>query len=189
VANGRKRKTTIFCLDGENGNIHAEGELETHIYYFYKNLFRKEQRGRRRLYDNTWSDQHRVVPTDNSLITRPFSWEEIDGVIKELNSTALDPDGFIVIFLKKCWGTIKFEVKAILDYFYLGKRELGRIKSGVLSLIPKVKGTTSLKQFKPCAIFNMILRAVTKVFCFKTGSCCSLYYQSLSNFLQGEENL
>ena len=40
---------------------------------------------------------------------------------------------------------------------------MGRINFGVLTLVSKVKGATNIKQFRPIAVLNVILRTVTKV--------------------------
>jgi hypothetical protein len=78
-------------------------------------------------------------------------------------NTAPGPDGFPVMFFKKCWGVLKFQIKAIMDDLWAGRGDLGRINYGILSLIPKVKGALNLKQFWPIAVLNVILRVVTKI--------------------------
>jgi hypothetical protein len=56
-----------------------------------------------RLADNIWEDLQKVSVEDNMWLTKPFTLEEIEGVIKEMKTnTAPGPDGFPVMFFKKC---------------------------------------------------------------------------------------
>jgi hypothetical protein len=164
-ANGRRRKCAIFSLMGDDGEVFEGAQLHDHIYSFYKKLFSRDQGGGLRLQESIWSGDQVVSPEDNLLLTRPFSMEGICGVISEMKlNTAPGPDGFPVLFFKKCWGLLKFLVKGILDDLLHETGSIGRINYGVLSLIPKVQGATSLKQYRPIAVLNVIFRAVTKVF-------------------------
>jgi hypothetical protein len=72
-------------------------------------------------------------------------------------NTAPGPDGFSVMLFKKCWVVIKHQVKGILDDLRAGGGNLGRINYGVMSLIPKFKGASDIRQFRPIAVLNVIL--------------------------------
>jgi hypothetical protein len=63
-ANGRRRKCSIFSLEGEHGAVYEGDALQKHIYDFYKKLFHKEQRGGVGLQCDVWSESQRVSAED-----------------------------------------------------------------------------------------------------------------------------
>jgi hypothetical protein len=52
----------------------------------------------------------------------------------------------------------------LLNDFTLGRVDIARMNYGIISLIPKVKGTDSIKQFHPIALINVIFKFVAKAF-------------------------
>jgi hypothetical protein len=50
----------------------------------------------------------------------------------------------------------------ILNGFALGTLDISRLNFGILSLIPKVLGAKSIKQFRPIALINVIFKFVSK---------------------------
>jgi hypothetical protein len=60
VANGRKRKRTIFSLDFEAGEISDPKALREHVECYYKHLFGREDRGKTSL-------QEDISESENSL--------------------------------------------------------------------------------------------------------------------------
>jgi hypothetical protein len=81
-----------------------------------------------------------------------FSAQELDEVLALTKTDmALEPDGFPVIFFKSCWSWLKPLLLKILNEFALGRLDIARLNFGVLSLIPKVPGADSIKQFRPIA--------------------------------------
>lgn len=107
VANGRKRKTTIRSLEGEEGPIENADELKEHIYGFYKKLFGMELPPKFCLSHNMWEGRGRLSSEDNIELTKPFSMEEIEGALREMKTnTAPGPDGFSVSFYKEFWPQV-----------------------------------------------------------------------------------
>ena len=47
--------------------------------------------------------------------------------------------------------------------FVSGRGKIGRLNYGVLTLVPKVKGATCIKQFRPIAVLNVSLRIISKI--------------------------
>jgi hypothetical protein len=52
----------------------------------------------------------------------------------------------------------------ILNDFALGRVDIARLNYGILSLIPKVKGADTVKQYMPIALINVILKFVAKAY-------------------------
>ena len=59
------------------------------------------------------------------FLTRPFSLDELDLVIKDMKSnTAPGPNGYSVEFFKAFWPLIREDVKEMLDNLRNGQLEL-----------------------------------------------------------------
>ena len=104
-------------------------------------------------------------------MTRPFSLEELDVVIKEMkNNTALGPDGFLIEIFKAFWYMIRGDIKEMLERLYNGQLELCRLNYGVIILLPKVKSANSVKQFRPICLLNVIYKIITKTLTVRLSS-------------------
>jgi hypothetical protein len=92
-----------------------------------------------------------------------FTAQELNEVLALTKTdTAPGPDGFPVIFFKSCWSWLKPLLLNILNEFALGRLDISRLNFGVLSLIPKVPGADSIKQFHPIALINVIFKFISK---------------------------
>jgi hypothetical protein len=109
-----------------------------------------------------------VSEVENENLLRSFSHEELDEVLKETKvDTAPGPDGFLVLFYKRCWPWIKTQVLQILNGFALGTVDIARLNFGILSLIPKVPGADNIKQYRPIALINVIFKIVAKAYAMR----------------------
>jgi hypothetical protein len=98
-----------------------------------------------------------VSSTENHELAISFTAQELDEVLAlTKTNTAPGPDGFLVIFFKAGWSWLKPLLITILNEFALGRLDISRLNFGVLSLIPKVSGADSIKQFHPIALINVI---------------------------------
>jgi hypothetical protein len=121
-----------------------------------------------RLQEGTWTQEQMVSEVENEILLRSFSQEELDEVLKETKvDTAPGPDGFPVLFYKRCWPWIKTQVLQILNGFALGTVDIARLNFGILSLIPKVPGADNIKQFCPIALINVIFKLVAKAYAMR----------------------
>jgi hypothetical protein len=167
-ANGRKRRCAILSLASDNGAVVDKDEIRELIYSFYINLMGSEEPRVLRLQEGTWSQEQKVSEVGNEFLLRSFSQEELDEVLKETKvDTAPGPDGFPVLFYKRCWSWIKTQVLQILNGFALGTVDIARLNFGILSLIPKVPGADNIKQFRPIALINVIFKLVAKAYAMR----------------------
>jgi len=65
---------------------------------------------------------------------------------------------------------IRGDIKEMLDRLYDGQLELCRLNYGVIILLPKVKPATSVKQFRPICLLNVIYKFVTKTLTVRLSS-------------------
>jgi hypothetical protein len=93
--------------------------------------------------------------------------EELDEVLLSMKTdSALGLDRLPVTFFKRFWGTLRTPILQLLDDFVLGRVDIAWLNFGVISLIPKVKGVDTIKQFRPIALINVIFKFVAKAYLF-----------------------
>lgn len=164
VANGRRRRKAITRLEHEGREITDREGIQNVICNYYKQLFGKQTEKKVTMGVNTWGRSGRLTEEDNMLLTRPFTEEEIkEAVFSMKENSAPGPDGFGVIFYKRCWGVIKGELIDMISDFYLERLDIGRLNYGVVTLIPKVQNAENVKQYRPICLLNVSFKIFTKL--------------------------
>lgn len=99
VANGRKRKNTIFSLESESGTITDPALLLQHATEFYKTLFGPALNLVIHVDPSLWDEVENVTPEDNDLLSQPFSKDEIHNALVSIDKNkAPGPDGLPIEF-------------------------------------------------------------------------------------------
>lgn len=161
IANGRKRKCLIRSLEDEGSIITEANELKAHITDYYKRLFGSEGQSKLKLHPDTWKDNLNINDEDNAELTKPFTMGELEVVVQEMKSgSAHGPDGFSAIFFKVFWNQVI--LLEILQDLREGSLDLFRLNYGILTLIPKVKGATNIRQYRPICLLNVVYKIITK---------------------------
>ena len=144
--------------------LEAPGEISSHIYSLYKELFTAAPRSGVSLSADFWPAGARVSEEENEALTLPFLPEEVGRAILGLKTnSAPGPDGLPVIFFQFFWENIKAVIMPMFQEFYIGTLVMSRLNFGVITLIPKVVGATDIHQFRPITVINVIQRIFTKV--------------------------
>jgi hypothetical protein len=95
-------------------------------------------------------------------------------------------DGLPVLFFKKFWGILKVPILQLLNDFTLGRMDIARLDYGIISLISKVKGADSIKEFRPIALINVIFKFVANAYTILLGPLAHrTIYRSQSAFIKG----
>lgn len=165
IANGRKRKCMIKSLEDKGVMILESEALQAHITGYYKSIFGSEPASTFKLHHDLWRDDMKVSLADNEALTKPFTMDELEVVVKGLrDGSAPGPDGFTALFFKIFWPELRTHILDMLHDLREGKLELFRLNYGILTLIPKVKGATSIKQYRPICLLNVVYKIITKNF-------------------------
>jgi hypothetical protein len=159
-ASGRKRKNKIIQLmEGEN-IIKGDENLLAHATEFYKSLFGQSERSSVGI---NFDFLDKVSEDENEDLTKPFSFEEIKGIVFSLaHNKSPVPDGFPGEFYQFFWDLIKVHVKKVFDDFVSGKLDIGRLNFGTITLLPKCEDAMVIQKFRPICLMNTSLKIVTK---------------------------
>lgn len=104
MANGRKRKCTIFSLESDHGEIRGESEIKDHVENYYKKLFGREETGNIRMRENMWSEEGRLSDAEAQELVRPFTMKELEEALKDMDPcSAPGADGLGVGFYLTFW--------------------------------------------------------------------------------------
>jgi len=91
-------------------------------------------------------DLTQFLQTSESVdeMSRPFSIEDIDSVIKQMAADkAPGPDGFNGVFLKSCSEIVKTDFYNLCFDFFNGYLDLQSINNSHITLIPKTNNPTN----------------------------------------------
>jgi hypothetical protein len=164
MANGRRRKCLILSLEDEGRELTSKEDLKSHIIEYYKSLFRADNLSTVHLSPQIWQSELCLNADQKEAITRPFSMEELDKVIREAKlNIAPGPDGLNIHFYRAFWPEIKNDLFEMLLMLYEGKLDLKRLNFGVISLIPKSSDPTNIRQFRPICVLNDCFKFLSKV--------------------------
>jgi hypothetical protein len=139
------------------------------------------------LANNLWDEGSMISEGENRELELTFTSEELDEVLLSMKpDSAPGPDGLPVLFFKKFWGTLKGVILWLLNDFALRRVDIARLNFGIISLIPKVKGADSIKQFRPIALINVIFKFIAKAYAIRLAPLAHRTIdQSQSAFIKG----
>ena len=104
-----------------------------------------------------------ITQEENTDICMIPTAEDIKRVIFEMqNLKAPGPDGLPPLFYKQYWPTVGHNVtKAVQNFFVEGKR-LKEINNTLIVLIPKILNPTSVNNFRPISLCNVVYKVISK---------------------------
>jgi hypothetical protein len=99
-------------------------------------------------------DQDAPIPTD-----------QVWAAIKEMSSDcAPGPDGFIGAFYKTAWPIIQQEFMDAIQAFTDGNtRNMGKLNSALVALLPKKVGANTLADFRPITMIYSFAKLISKI--------------------------
>ena len=111
-----------------------------------------------------WGDNERLDATDNLILTRPFSEEEVKTALFSMNSNrAPRPDNIPAEFYQHYWEIVKKDIMGLFLAFYEGRLDVHRLNYGIITLLPKISGANKIQQFRPIYLLRCPYKLITKV--------------------------
>ena len=191
VANGRHRKKIIHSLQQDKGTIEGHEQLKSYITNYYKNLFGAPEEGNFSMDESRTDDIPQVSDAENSLLTSPFSKEEVrKAVFLMKHNKALGSDGFPAEFYQNFWEVIKLDLLDLFGNLHVGQLELFRLNFGEIILLPKVNEAERIQQYRPICLLNVSFKIFTKVATIRLNSVAEhVVHPSQTAFMQGRHIL
>jgi mannosylglycoprotein endo-beta-mannosidase len=164
VANGRHRKKLIHSLVQDEGIIEGHEYLKSYITNYYKGLFGSPEEGNFSMDETRIDDIPQVSTKENSLLTAPYSEEEVKKVVFQMeHNKAPGPDGFPAKFYQNFWEVIKLDLLELFSALHSGQLELFCLNFGEIILLPKVNDAERIQQYRPIYLLNVSFKIFTKV--------------------------
>lgn len=182
----RMHSNGIKALKVNNEWVFGVNEIRGEVVDYFKRQVARSDWERPRLNGVNFAS---ISEEDNVFLVAPFSLEEIECVVKESDGNkSPGPDGFNFAFLKQFWYLIKHEVRIFFDQFH-GNEVLAKcLLSYFITLIPKVKSSSSLKEFRPISLLGCLYKILAKVLAGRLAKVMnSVISKYQSTFLKGRK--
>jgi len=89
---------------------------------------------------------------------------KIKNIVFNLNgNNALSLDGFRGVFYHSCWEIIGKDVCKAVQQFFKQNWVLSEMNNNVVSLIPKIQGAESIKDYRPIVVANFKFKIISKI--------------------------
>lgn len=97
-------------------------------------------------------------------LERPFSEEEVKLALNSMEEDkAPGLDGFFIMFLKVCWDVVGKEAMTIFDSFHSNDQWCKSLSATFITLIPKKKGVTQVKDYQPISLLGCLYKLLAKM--------------------------
>ena len=159
----RRRKNTIKCILDEEGNWHDSPDsiAEVAISYF-KNLYSFA-------YPTHISEVLDTIPTKvtedmNQSLIKEFTRKEIEVALNQMHPTkAPGSDGMSAIFFQNYWIIIGNDVICMILNVLNSNMSMTEINITNITLVPKIKNSTKMTDFRLISLCNVIYKLISKV--------------------------
>jgi hypothetical protein len=163
----KRRRNAIDFLKLPSGGWSSERQeigncFTSHFQYVFNSSRPNLDEDLLSLFDNC------ISPEENATICEKPTEQEIFMALSEMGSTkAPGPDGFTVLFYKKYWYIVKEEVLSSIWDFFENNNLLKEQNHTFIALVPKKLGASSVHQFRPISLCNVIYKVISKI--WRTG--------------------
>ena len=100
----------------------------------------------------------------NEKLIAPYTEQEVKTALFQMFPTkAPGPDGFPAHFFQKHWHICGEEVTNIVIRLLNGEDSPEEINRTFIVMIPKIKNPTSLSQYRPISLCNVVFKIASKV--------------------------
>lgn len=160
VANSNRRTNCIDKLKVGDDITEDKDLIRGEILEFYQQLY---------IENESWRPTTRLedVATLNGeekiWLERPFEEAEVLAVIKNsAPDKSPGPDGYTMAFYQKAWEVIKDDIMGALQHFHQNGNLVRSCNATFIALIPKKKGATELRDYRPISLIGSVYKIVSK---------------------------
>jgi hypothetical protein len=110
------------------------------------------------------NDLTQISGEENEKLVACFTEKEVKEAIFDMkHDRSLGPNGFPAEFYQVFWEIIKKDLMALFKDFHAGTLPLFHLNYGIITLLPKQKAATNIKQFRPICPLNVSFKFFTNV--------------------------
>jgi len=165
--------------------------IEDHILDFYKNLYAEsvsnnQDTSNMEYFIGTYIPEL-VSFEENMMLIKCPDYLEIKNVVFNLNGNS-DPglDGFGGVFYHSCWEVIGTDVCKVVQQFLKQNWVFHGMNCNVVSLIPKIQGVKSIKDYRPIVVVNFKFNIIFKILAdWLVIEAARIIYSNQYGFVQG----
>jgi hypothetical protein len=188
IANSNRRYNSIDSLMIGDSLSSNQTEIGDHAVHYYHTLFSEKYSWRPSLDDLSFDT---ILESEASWLERPFEEEEVRKVVFALKGDkAPGPDGFSMAFFQACWEVLSPDIMEVFSDFHERGAFEKSLNTSFISLIPKIPGANSLKDFRPISLVGGIYKIIAKVLANRLkGVLEKVISKSQSAFIKGRQIL
>ena len=150
-------------IKGDNGEwLEDEESIIGRFGEFYRDLFKSNSQ-------RSWGIVMDYVPQlvieeVNKEVVKEINEKEIKVAIYQLGTyKAPGPNGFNGFFYQQYWEIVRKDVIEVVKGFFRSERMLRELNAVEIVLIPKVKGSKMVGQFKSISLCNCAYKVISKL--------------------------
>lgn len=147
----KKRNTTKKFQNKEGLEVTKIEEISTVLRDYYVQMFSSERGGN--MADTLDAVECKVTAQMNSILTQPFSAEEVIRALKQMHpAKAPGPNGMTPLFFQKFWSIVNSDVLEAVLGILNHSHDPRNLNHTHIVLIPKVKSPCTPKDFRPISL-------------------------------------
>ena len=162
-ASERRRKNAIVGLwNDEGGWCDSKEEIVRTVTGYFEDIYSSSNLSR--LEEATNLIPTKVSEEMNDDLIKDFSVEEVRIALRQMHPTkAPRPDDMSAIFYQKYWDIVGIDVTNMVLNVLNSNASLFDINNTYITLVPKVKMSSRMKDFRPISLSNVAYKLISKV--------------------------
>jgi hypothetical protein len=105
-----------------------------------------------------------ILESEASWLERAFEEDEVRKVVLAMNGDkALGLDGLSMAFFQACWDVLSLDIMKVFEDFHARGLFEKSLNVSFISLVPKIPGAISLKDFWPISLVGGVYKIIAKV--------------------------
>ncbi|KAL5717614.1 amidase [Ranunculus cassubicifolius] len=186
IVNARARMNSVSKLMIEGELVEDRKKIEKHVAGFFKNLYKEPKSWRPRLEGLEFK---KIAEEEKDRLEEVILEKEVKEAIDGLGGEkAPGPDGFPIIFFKKCWDFMKEDIMKVVDEFQFEGFLDWRLNHMFIRLIPKVECVENVGDFRPISLLSSVYKIISKVLPSRLkGVIGGVISQNQSAFVKGRQ--